>query len=476
MLVGRTLRGQSLPIPQSRYNAAVRVINHPSLRADHIQGQVSQTEGVSMIEGTWSEARRIESWPPPSLARAVESAGTGEPSPSFAARRPIYDRALDVHAYELLFRAGDAGHATAESVVTSFADIGLDALVGGRSGFVSVTRDFVMHGLVTLLPAGRVALELHRADAVDAQVLAELERLGGLGYTIVLDGFVMRDDSLPLLEVADYVKLDARNLSRDELAAQVAELEPYDVELIAAGIEDHPTFELCKEAGFDYFQGDFFCRPRTVAGHGIPANRLAQMRLLALLQDPDRELDDLERAISDDPGLSDRLLRWINSAYFLLPRKVGSVREALMLLGVRNVRSWALLMTLAGIEDQPGELIRTAMTRAKMCELVAQALDRPDADAHFTVGLFSVVDAFMDTSMRDVLSELPLPADVSDALLAGSGHLGEVLDWVLTYERGHFERLAPSPRADAVLRDAYVVALRFADEAETAAPEHAAVT
>ena len=197
-----------------------------------------------MIEGTWSEARRIESWPPPSLARAVESAATGEPSPSFAARRPIYDRALDVHAYELLFRPGDADVVSAGTVVTSFADIGLDALVGGRAGFVKVTRDFVMHGLVTTLPAERVALELQRADVVDAQVLAELERLGGLGYTIVLDGFVMRDDSLPLLEVADYVKLDARNLSRDELAAQVAELEPYDVELIAAGIEDHPTFEL----------------------------------------------------------------------------------------------------------------------------------------------------------------------------------------------------------------------------------------
>jgi c-di-GMP phosphodiesterase len=127
-------------------------------------------------------------------------------------------------------------------------------------------------------------------------------------------------------------------------------------------------------------------------------------------------------------------------------------------------------MTLAGIEDQPSELIRTAMTRAKMCELVAQALDRPDADEHFTVGLFSVVDAFMDTNMRDVLSELPLSPEVSDALLGRSGHLGEVLEWVLTYERGRFECLAPSPRADAVLRDAYVVALRFADEAEASAP------
>jgi EAL and modified HD-GYP domain-containing signal transduction protein len=193
------------------------------------------------------------------------------------------------------------------------------------------------------------------------------------------------------------------------------------------------------------------------------------MKLMAVLQDPDCELEDLDRAISNDLGVSFRLLRWINSAYFSLPRKVSSVREALMLLGVRNVRSWALLMTLAGIDDQPSELIRTAMTRAKMCELVAQSLDRPNPDAHFTVGLFSVVDAFMNMRMQDVLSELPLSPEVAAALLDQSGPLGEVLSWVLTYERGHFECLTPSPQADLMLRDAYLVALRFADEADTGA-------
>jgi EAL and modified HD-GYP domain-containing signal transduction protein len=427
-----------------------------------------------MIERAWSEARRLESWPPPSLSKAIASAGSGESSPSFVARQPIYDRELDVYAYELLFRAGDVDHAdvlddevaTASTVVTTFADIGLDALVGGRSGFVNATREFVMRGFVTLLPAGRVALELHRTEALDPAVLAELRRLAALGYTIALDDFVMREDSLPLLEVAHFVKLDVQAFTRDQLADQVARLEPYKVKLIASKIEDHHAFDFCKQVGFDYFQGYFFCQPKTVAGRGIPTNRLTQMRLMAVLQDPDCQLEELERAISNDLGVSFRLLRWINSAYFSLPRKVSSVREALMLLGVRNVRSWALLMTLAGIEDQPSELIRTAMTRAKMCELVAQALDRPNADAHFTVGLFSVVDAFMNMRMQDVLSELPLSPDVSAALLDRSGPLGEVLAWVLTYERGHFECLEPAPHADAMLRDAYVVALRFADEAD----------
>ena len=300
-----------------------------------------------MIERAWSEARRLESWPPPSLSRAIASAGSGESSPSFVARQPIYDRLLDVYAYELLFRAGDVDHAnvvddesaTASTVVTTFADIGLDSLVGGRSGFVNATRDFIMRGFVTLLPAGRVALELHRNDALDPDVLAELHRLSELGYTIALDDFVMREDSLPLLEVAHFVKLDVQAFTRDQLAQQVAELEPHKVKLIAAKIEDHLTLDFCKEVGFDYFQGYFFCQPRTVAGRGIPANRLTQMRLMAVLQDPDCELEELDRAISNDLGVSFRLLRWINSAYFSLPRKVNSVHEALVLLGARNVRS-----------------------------------------------------------------------------------------------------------------------------------------
>ena len=430
--------------------------------------------GVGMIERAWSEARRLESWPPPSLSKAIASAGSATSSPSFVARQPIYDRQLDVYAYELLFRDGDVDHAeisdeesaTASTVVTTFSDIGLDALVGGRCAFVNTTRDFIMHDFVTLLPAGRVVLELHRGDALDPEVLDKLRHLAELGYLIALDDFVIREDSLPLLEVAHFIKFDVQAFTRDQLADQVRALRDHKVRLIASKIEDHHTFDFCKEVGFDHFQGYFFCQPKTVTGRGIPSNRLTQMRLMAVLQNPHCPLEDLERAITTDLGVSFRLLRWINSAYFSLPRKVNSVHEALMLLGVRNVRSWALLMTLATIDDQPSELVRTAMIRGKMCELIAKAIDRPDPDAHFTVGLFSVVDAFMNMRMEDVLSELPLSIEVAAALRDQSGPLGEVLSWVLTYERGRFECLQPAPEADSMLRDAYLVALRFAEEAD----------
>jgi c-di-GMP phosphodiesterase len=427
-----------------------------------------------MTDQAWSNARRLLSWPPPSLQLAISDAGSAATSPAFVARQPIYDARMEVWAYELLFRAANdddraelrnANTATASTVVTTFADIGLDALVGGRMCFVNMTREFILSDFVPLLPAGRVALEVTREIASDPDISTKLSELAEMDYLVVLDDFVMRADSVDMLELAHMVKLDVQSFTDEQLRAQVEALAEYKVKLIAERIEDHEQFERCRDAGFGYFQGHFFCRPKTITGKGIPANRLGQMQLVAALQDPNVELEELDRVISRDLGVSYRLLRWINSAYFSLPRRVTSVHEALMLLGVRSVRSWAMLVTLAGLDDSPSELARTALVRAKMCEQVGQALGATDAEAHFTVGLFSVIDAFMHMRMEDVLAELPLAPTVAEALLDRTGVLGEVLEWVVAYERGEFGLLGePVPGADRVMRDSYVAALRFADE------------
>ena len=112
-----------------------------------------------------------------------------------------------------------------------------------------------------------------------------------------------------------------------------------------------------------------------------------------------------------------RLLRFINSAYFALPRRVSSIHDAVVMLGARNVRSWVMLVALATLPDQPSELVRTALVRARMCELVGKATGAHDAASYFTVGLFSVVDALMGMRMEDVLEELPLAPELTEALL-----------------------------------------------------------
>ena len=101
------------------------------------------------------------------------------------------------------------------------------------------------------------------------------------------------------------------------------------------------------------------------------------------------------------------------------------MRQALVLLGIDNVKRWATLLALSGIDDKPEELLVTALVRARMCELLAEAYR--DHDAYFTARMFSVIDALIDTPMADVLARLPLPDDLKRALLEREGSKGDAL-------------------------------------------------
>jgi c-di-GMP phosphodiesterase len=255
---------------------------------------------------------------------------------------------------------------------------------------------------------------------------------------LALDQFRYSPSLAPLLDLADIVKLDVRELGARELAVQVFKLREQDVKIVAKGIEGPEEFKLAIAAGADMFQGYFFCRPHLLGGRTIAPNRLALMRLAGALQDPAIELTDIERLISEDVALSYRLLKYINSAYFNLRGQISSLGQAVALLGIEPLRRWATLTTLAEMGDKPRELFVTALIRARFCQLAGWAGDAPP-DQLFMLGLFSVLDALTDTSMYCALQNLPLTAAMRDALIDHSGP-GRLLDCVLAIEDGNFER------------------------------------
>jgi EAL and modified HD-GYP domain-containing signal transduction protein len=165
---------------------------------------------------------------------------------------------------------------------------------------------------------------------------------------------------------------------------------------------------------------------------------MGKMRLASALQDPAIELADIERLISEDVGLSYRLLKYINSAYFNLRGQISSLGQAVALLGIEPLRRWATLTTLAEMGDKPRELFVTALIRARFCQLARESQDA-SPDQLFMLGLFSVLDALTDTSMYSALQNLPLTPTMRDALINHTG-AGRLLDCVLAIEDGNFER------------------------------------
>jgi EAL and modified HD-GYP domain-containing signal transduction protein len=346
----------------------------------------------------------------------------------FIARQPIFDAALEVVGYELLFRGAnehvavfsDHDEATSTVVMNAFTEIGLDNVVGERLAWINVSRDFLLGSLARALPRGRVVLELLEDQEVDDGLIATLEDHRAHGYRVALDDFSWSDERAPLLDHVDIVKVELLGRDPEAVADDVARLSRYDCTLLAEKVETKEEYERCRDLGFDLFQGYFFCKPERMEARSVAPNRLAILQLVAALQDPGIDLHKLEVLVSRDIALSYRLLRYINSAFFGLRREIDSIGRALMLLGLDNVKRWATLSVFAGVEEKPRELIETALVRARFCELAGEG----SREQLFTLGLFSVVDALMDAPMESLLASMPFPDDMRDALVARKGPKG----------------------------------------------------
>lgn len=385
-------------------------------------------------------------------------------------RQPIADQRHAVVGYELLFEgdgpaSASEAKATSALLVDAFGDIGLEALVGRHPAWMTIARNFLMEIGPPPVRPDRAVLQI-AGYAAREDMLAVLQQLGRSGYTLALQDYDGSADVEPLLGLCSIVKIGVDGRDDDTLAAIIAGPKLHGALLVATGVASIEDFERCRALGFSYFQGDFFAKPRVVTHRGVGTGGVSSLRALGELSAADASFDDLERIISSDVGLSLKLLRYVNSAFFALPRNIGSVREALTLLGTRTVRRWATVMAMSAIPDAPHELVAIALHRARMCEMLAASALPEERETLFTIGLFSVSDGLMGAPMEEVLESLPFSDEIRAALLRHEGPKGELLTAVLAYERGEFPS---APTAEGVsLAGAYRAALEWADEAHRA--------
>lgn len=367
----------------------------------------------------------------------------------YVGRQPIYNKDLGVFGYELLFRTGinnaavmgdiSADGATSTTIINSFLEIGLEKLVGKRFAFINLTEAFLNEEEALPISPEQVIIEVLENIPVNFQLLKSVKRLAEAGFTIALDDYIYNPAHKPLVMMADIIKIDIMALSQKELIDHVKILKKFRAKLLAEKIETMEEFEFCIKLGFEYFQGYFLSKPRIIKSKSLPTNKLAVLNLLSVLQNQDAEIDELEAAISFDVSMSYKILKLINSAFFNFPRKVESIKQAIVILGRRQLRSWASMLAMSNLDDRPSEMIHMAMARAKMCELLAEAAGLKPIETYFTVGLFSALDILMEKALEEVIQPLPLGEDLVAALLKREGVLGEALDCTLAYELADFD-------------------------------------
>ncbi len=362
-------------------------------------------------------------------------------------RQPIFDRSMNVVAYELLYRSHggnradivDQDQATSQVIVNSFIEIGLKALVGDKAAYINLPEGFLSGKHPIPFPKEQVVLEVLEHVQANEEVLNGLRKLRDAGYKIALDDFELTEATRPLVRTAHIVKLDVMSTNRATIQKRFDEVHRMGLKVLAEKIETQDMFEFCRNLGFEYFQGYFLCRPHVVKGAPMPTNRLALLQLLTAINDPEIQVNQLEQVVSHDVGLSYKLLRVINSAHFGVRNKVESLKQALVLLGIKNIKHWATLIALSSIDNKPYELVVVTLQRARMCQLLAERRHVPNADAYFTAGLFSTLEAVLDKPFSELLPQLSLTDELNLALERFDGPIGAILKACIAYENGHWD-------------------------------------
>ena len=404
----------------------------------------------------------------------------------FLARQPILDRRQEVYAYELLFRDGiqdncdgmNLEFASTSVLDTSFL-IGLDKITEGRRMFVNCPREFLLRGYVSLFPRDAVVVEILETVKPDEEIVEACQLLKQDGFLIALDDFVDTPDWAPLVELADFIKVDFRLTGREQQRTLAARYARKGIRMLAEKVEKQEEFAAAVKMGYSLFQGYFFCKPEIMQHQSLPAFKLAYLELLQAATAPEIDIGQLATQIKHDASITFRLLRYLNSAAFGLRSEIHSIPHALSLLGEREMRKWIAVVAVGVMADgRPGELMTVPLVRGRFCELLAPLAGLPQhANDLFLLGLLSVMDAILGQPLEAILGELPVRQEIKEALLARTGLYRNLLDIAIAHENADWEKVNSLLELLGVSKELvpvlYVSALNWSSALHRGIHEHA---
>jgi EAL and modified HD-GYP domain-containing signal transduction protein len=359
----------------------------------------------------------------------------------FMARQPILEPDGNVFGYELLSRSGwenrfigDSDAATLR-MISDGALHGIESLTRGRRAFVNCTRQSLVEGLASLLPRHTV-LEILETVSPDAEVIQSCKELKEFGYQIALDDFQLAPSMEPLLDIADFVKVDFRLSGPEERSRILRRLRSCQATPIAEKIETAEEYRIAQAEGFRLFQGYFFCHP-LVFRVKRPANAGRNtFRLIAALSYKEVDFTRLAELVKTEVSICYRLLRLVNSVAFGLSQPVRSLQTALMLVGEKQFRNLVLnAIAVETLNGSPDELLIRVLQRARFLEQLSPYTGE-DAQEQYLFGLLSLMGDMLGATLQEVIEALPLREEFKAAIYGTPNRVSMGLRLMESYESG----------------------------------------
>lgn len=389
------------------------------------------------------------------------------------ARQAIYDRDNALYGFELLYRndlrneanIANGFSATSELLINLCTNAFEEKLTANHPLFINFDEAFILSDSFFPGPANNTVLEVLETVQPTGEVLKAIRGLRAKGFQFALDDYVFEAHRAPFLPLMSIIKIDVLAISPDEISQKLPSLQDLYLILLAEKVEDQASYEHCMSLGFQLFQGYYLERPKLHKGSKLSASKLVAVRLLSELCRDDITVDEVSDLISCDPRFVIKLIKIVNCPLYPFKREIENIREAIILLGLEVIKQWGMVLVLIAESEQPKELFRTLLVRAKTCENLSKGQANFVPSDCFTLGLFSGIDAVLQLELSVILEDINLASPLRQALLYGAGDYGKLLADVRNYEANDESELCKVSTHDMdKISDCHQVSVRWADQ------------
>lgn len=374
---------------------------------------------------------------------------------TYIVRQPILDQNKKTVAYEILYQEDattmyNSGDSTAANIIEQFL-MGLsdERFLAGQKAYLTFTPNLLMKNIPHIFSEERLVIQIEDSALVHPVAQQVIYRYKKQGYRIAMKGFEFSPRHFGILDAVDVLKLDFSNPDDPSLPNIVHVGRSFQKDIVAYNIATTEALERARELGCNYFQGSYLAQEQSSKVHRMEHMQSNFFQLMIALTKDEPDVDEIAEIISRDVTLAFSLLKLVNSAYFALRNPAKSIKQALLVLGLGQLKQWVYLLSFKQEGDASEEIIKTSFLRANFCAALSkhvQGLPVSPAECYL-LGMFSTLGILMEVPLEQALAELALSEEIKQALLTGEGMCGELYHLVLCYENADWRGMTQHAQA-----------------------------
>ncbi len=368
---------------------------------------------------------------------------------TYIARQAILNREGEVVAYEVIYRQDINAfyNQKDESAANALCDFlnyfGSSETSFTKRMFLTLTPTLLSSEVPFVFNKDELVLQIDKNILINPDIKEQIIEFKSRGYQLALIDFEFSKLFLDNIHVFDYLKVDFEKNSPALVQSLVELAKGYDLEICAYNVNNNEAHTLANKLNFDYVQGSNVAEMMRKETKNVEFMKSNLFRLTAVMSKDDPDFNEIAQIISVDVVLTFSLLRLVNSAYFGLKSKVSDIKQALTILGIKQLREWIYLFSISGSGKLEDELIKTSFMRANFCQDFVKIVPgcQLTAGEAYLLGMFSVLDVILQADMTDILKELSIAAHLKEALLGEESQTRDILQLCIDYEMGEWRKV-----------------------------------